>query len=97
MSKPSPAAALAAEAEAKWHADSLVVACTDAHNQPGVVLVAIRRPKFSCVMAIPAKEYDWTKLAAILGFEQAKPDVMAEAVAAKKVILMSNTPRRRAA
>lgn len=83
MSKLSPAAALAAEADAKWHAGSALVVCTDAINQPGVVLVAIRLPKASCVLAIPAKDYDGMFLVGLLGFEQAKPDPLAVAIEAK--------------
>ena len=79
----TPAAALAAEADVCWTPGCDLVVCTDTRSYPGRVLVAIRRPAVSCVMTIPAKDYDGMFLVRLMGFEDAKPDPMAMAIEAK--------------
>lgn len=80
----SPAARVAALADAQWTEAHDLSFATDAHSYPDQVLLAIRRSNYSCVIAIPASEYDGLALAKLLGFEQAKPDPLAKALEAVK-------------
>lgn len=80
----SPAAQVAARADAKWTDAHELAFATDAQSYPDRVLLAIRRRTYSCVIAIPASEYDGLAIAQLLGFEQAKPDPLAKAIEAVK-------------
>lgn len=80
----TPAARVAALADAQWTETSHLAFSTDAHSYSDVVLVAIRRRHHSCVISIDKSEYDGLALAQLLGFEQAKPDPMAKALEAVK-------------
>lgn len=80
----TPAAQVAARADAMWTEAHELAFATDAHSYTDQVLVAIRRRTHSCVIAIPASEYDGLALAQLLGFEQAKPDPLAKALEAVK-------------
>lgn len=92
----TPAAALTAKLDDAWKGDAELVVITDAHSYPGdKVLIGVRRPRHSCVISVAAKQYDGLLLAKLMGFEEAKPDVLAEAAAAKEAVL-STKPRKRA-
>lgn len=80
----TPAAQVAARADAMWTDAHDLAFATDAHSYPNRVLLAIRRRTYSCVIAIPASQYDGLAVAQLLSFEQAKPDPMAKALEAVK-------------
>lgn len=76
MSEPSPAARLIAQLDADWNEGKQLAVATDAHSYRDTVLIGIRRPRVSCVIDVPKREYDGVALMTLIGFEQAKPDPM---------------------
>jgi len=65
----SPAAKVAARADALWTEESTLTFATDAYSVRGAVLVAIRRKTCSCVLAIPMSQWNWPEVMELLGFE----------------------------